>query len=79
MKIFLLKGDAMKKRRFTWKAFLTVFASVILALGLVGCNGESKPPTAEHPEQPTAEGTKSEQPEHPEAEETHSEHPEHPE
>ena len=66
----------MKKGKFTWKAFLTVFASVILALGLVGCNGESKPPTAEHPEQPAAEGTHAE---HPEAEETHSEHPEHPE
>ncbi|MBW2216889.1 MAG: hypothetical protein JRF34_06810 [Deltaproteobacteria bacterium] len=69
----------MKERKFTWKAFLTVFASVILALGLVGCNGESKPPTAEHPEQPAAEGTKSEHPEQPKAEETHSEHPEHPE
>ena len=56
----------MKKRKFTWKAFLTVFASVILAFGLAGCNGESKPPTAEQPEQPAAEGTKSEHPEHPE-------------
>ncbi len=68
----------MKKRSFTWKAFLTVFASVILALGLAGCNGESTPPTAEQPEQPAAEGTKSEHPEHPKAEEEQSEHPEHP-
>jgi hypothetical protein len=73
-----LKGDSMKKRRFTWRAFLSVFAGAILALFLVGCCGESEPPKGEHPELPKAEGTKSEHPEHPKAEEEHSEHPEHP-
>jgi PBP1b-binding outer membrane lipoprotein LpoB len=55
----------MKKRRFTWRALLSVFASVILTLFLVGCSGESEPPKEEHPEHPTEEGNKSEHPEHP--------------
>ena len=67
----------MKKRRFTWTAFLSIFAGVILALFLVGCSGESEPPKGEHQEHPKAEGTKSEHPEYPKAEEEQSEHPEH--
>ena len=68
----------MKKRRFAWRGLLSVFASVILTLFLVGCSGESELPKGEHPEHPMAEGTESEHPEHPKAEEEHSEHPEHP-
>ena len=69
----------MKKRRFTWRAFLSVVASVIFMLFLAGCGDQGAPPEEEHAEHPTAEETQSEHPEHPEAEDTHSEHPEHPE
>ena len=62
---FFKKGNAMEKRRFMWKAFLRVFAALILALGLVSCNGGGEPPTGEHPEHPASEGTKLEHPEHP--------------
>ena len=82
----------MKKRMFTWNAFLSVFGSIILLIGLVGCKGESEPSKgesaehpqteetkSEHPEHPQTESAKSEHPEHPQVEDTKSEHPEHPE
>ena len=69
----------MKNRMFTWKAFLSVFGSIIFLIGLAGCTGESEPPKGESVEPPQVEETKSEHPEHSQAEETKSEHPEHPE
>ena len=66
MIIFLLKEDAMKRAKFKWNAFLSVFASIILAFFLVSCNGGGEPPTGEQPETPAMEGTESEHPEHPE-------------
>jgi hypothetical protein len=70
-----LKEDSMKKRRFTWRAFLSVFAGVILALFLVSSSGKCEPPKGEHPEHPKAEEEQPAHPEHPKAEEEQPEHP----
>lgn len=56
----------MKRAKFTWNAFLSVVASIILALFLVSCNSGGEPPMGEQTETPAAEETKSEHPEHPE-------------
>ena len=56
----------MKRANFTWNAFLSVFASMLLAIFLVGCNGGGEPPAGEQPETPAMEETKPEHPEQPE-------------